>query len=1011
MSEKRTHEEMESTHQGAGAEATEPTTKHVRVSEEVSADNETKTKTKTKTNNKGKANERRSGKDNNNTTTTGGWFSPQEDPDLFRSARFEAYYRNHVVPNSEWNACMEAALRPLPVSFRLSSIGGRAKELYDILQGHCFGLPREPVEKVIEGETITVCRPATLPWYTPLGHAYQIDLGKRALKRIPDLNRFRAFLMREDRQGNITRQEAVSMIPPQLLDAKPDHYVLDMCAAPGSKTAQLLEAIHSGTDLHSVPTGFVIANDADPKRSYMLVHQVKRLGSPNFLVTTHEGQFFPNLYISRKNPENGDLYTEVIAFDRVLCDVPCSGDGTVRKSPNIWRSWNVSGGIGLHPLQLSIAWRSAQLLKVGGRMVYSTCSLNPIEDEAVVAELIRRSKGALRIVDVSDKLPGLIREAGMHSWKTFFEGGTGAIKIKSDGSPYVTVDDGKDDATTGSTPSDASSADAMSDVSAQPLRKYDKGASNHYEVYTDAPNGPIRMMELRSLADVEALPHAKQRRVRLSFFNPAILKQMQIDAQERLAAAIETLKQESESNGTELPQDPAALEALAIERLSPTAKAALRMSYVPSAEEMHLERCLRILPHRQDTGGFFIVLLEKVAPLPAWASTCGPVTTEESDELKNFSGEDAAAEQAKVAKAPLATPKEILQWEAKRVGAEPTVDPRVRKNKGKFSGWFEFPFVPLQDSACDVVESYFGMSSEDRKGIANGYDRSNLFIRADNDTSQGKRIYFLPAVLGNIVTTPLNGRLRVVHSGLKIFEVTVPRQKKAAAAAAAAAATSESDVTHIQEESKMYRVTQDALQFVVPHLGRQVIRVTLKDVVDLLRHTEDGRRLTEFSLQTKAQIAARAQCGLDTAVIKSQLPEGGNSAALDFWLSTKDLSYAEYQALEAAGKFKQAEGTESKADDIKFPLSPLSPAHLGEVQLGSVVLELPVEELPEGVSNRVLCAAWLTFNNLSLMVDKSEKNSLLEALDPQPIADGAEATDLTESADSAEASPAAAASP
>ncbi|CAN0237249.1 unnamed protein product, partial [Hapterophycus canaliculatus] len=86
-------------------------------------------------------------------------------------------------------------------------------------------------------------------------------------------------------------------------------------------------------------------------------------------------------------------------FDRVLADVPCSGDGTLRKQPSIWRTWTVAGGLGLHPLQLLITLRGAAMLKIGGKMVYSTCSLNPIEDEAVVAEVLRRCGGNLELED------------------------------------------------------------------------------------------------------------------------------------------------------------------------------------------------------------------------------------------------------------------------------------------------------------------------------------------------------------------------------------------------------------------------------------------------------------------------------------------------------------------------------------------------------------------------------------------------------------------------------------
>ena len=185
------------------------------------------------------------------------------------------------------------------------------------------------------------------------------------------------------------------MVPPLFLDVKPHHRVLDMCAAPGSKTQQLLEAIHFADDKlgqQQLPTGFVVANDADYKRCSLLTHQTKRVCSPCLLVTNHSAELFPEI---RKKLPNGEV--ESLSFDRILADVPCSGDGTMRKSPDIWKRWSVASGNGLHLIQLRIALQGAKVLKVGGRMVYSTCTFNPIENEAVVAELLLRCKGALEV--------------------------------------------------------------------------------------------------------------------------------------------------------------------------------------------------------------------------------------------------------------------------------------------------------------------------------------------------------------------------------------------------------------------------------------------------------------------------------------------------------------------------------------------------------------------------------------------------------------------------------------
>ncbi|XP_016740771.2 RNA cytosine-C(5)-methyltransferase NSUN2 isoform X2 [Gossypium hirsutum] len=213
------------------------------------------------------------------------------------------------------------------------------------------------------------------------------------------------------------------MVPPLFLDVRPDHFVLDVCAAPGSKTFQLLEIIHHSAKGRFLPDGMVLANDLDVQRCNLLIHQTKRMCTANLIVTNHEGQHFPGCR-SHKNISNGSETTNnleqsipQLLFDRVLCDVPCSGDGTLRKAPDIWRKWNGGMGNGLHCLQIHIAMRGLSLLKVGGRMVYSTCSLNPVENEAVVAEILRRCGGSVELVDVSNELPQLIRRPGLTKWK------------------------------------------------------------------------------------------------------------------------------------------------------------------------------------------------------------------------------------------------------------------------------------------------------------------------------------------------------------------------------------------------------------------------------------------------------------------------------------------------------------------------------------------------------------------------------------------------------------------
>jgi 16S rRNA C967 or C1407 C5-methylase (RsmB/RsmF family) len=290
--------------------------------------------------------------------------------------------------------------------------------------------------------------PKPVGWY-PDELAWWMTTPKNVVRKFPPFAAFQKFLVSETSVGNISRQEVVSMIPPTLIDYKPGMTVLDMCAAPGSKAAQLLEMVHQGeearvrkvlrahakedgldlgpetqdemeADLEADPsddgraTGLLIANDADYKRCHMLVHQLKRLSSPNLIVSNHDATMFPSIRLPQTN-KNESPY---LKFDRVLADVPCSGDGTFRKNINLWKDWNPGSALGLHTTQVRILVRALQLLKVGGRVVYSTCSMNPVENEAIVVSAIERCGGPenVGIVDCEDRLPGLKRYPGMKQW-------------------------------------------------------------------------------------------------------------------------------------------------------------------------------------------------------------------------------------------------------------------------------------------------------------------------------------------------------------------------------------------------------------------------------------------------------------------------------------------------------------------------------------------------------------------------------------------------------------------
>jgi multisite-specific tRNA:(cytosine-C5)-methyltransferase len=202
---------------------------------------------------------------------------------------------------------------------------------------------------------------------------------------------------------------------------------LDMCAAPGSKTAQMMEALNHHS---TVTTGLLIANDADLKRCHMLVHQTGRMPSVGLGVTNNDASRIPTFKLTV--PATGTTEkprTTALLFDRILADVPCTGDGTMRKNLDIWKTWTPGNGAALHPLQLRILLRAMQLLKPGGRMVYSTCSFNPTENEAVVAAALNSEPGMFKIVpQPADKvLPGLMRRSGLTKWKIYSQDEQGEL--------------------------------------------------------------------------------------------------------------------------------------------------------------------------------------------------------------------------------------------------------------------------------------------------------------------------------------------------------------------------------------------------------------------------------------------------------------------------------------------------------------------------------------------------------------------------------------------------------
>jgi tRNA (cytosine34-C5)-methyltransferase len=197
-----------------------------------------------------------------------------------------------------------------------------------------------------------------------------------------DSKEFTSFLANQSSIGAIQRQEIVSMLPVLLLDIREDSRIIDLCAAPGSKTKQMLEIVTS--------KGLVIANDQNHRRLNILNSEASKKAMSSLVITGHDASLFPRIY----------AHSRLLKFDRVLCDVPCSSDGTVRKNPGLLKEWDLARSTGLCSIQYRILKRGCELLEEGGLLAYSTCSLNPLENEAVVQKIL--VAGDFELVDFRD---------------------------------------------------------------------------------------------------------------------------------------------------------------------------------------------------------------------------------------------------------------------------------------------------------------------------------------------------------------------------------------------------------------------------------------------------------------------------------------------------------------------------------------------------------------------------------------------------------------------------------
>ena len=244
-------------------------------------------------------------------------------------------YRD-IIP--DWEGFWETLRAPLPTVIRTNTLRIAPAELKRRLEAKGFRL-------------------TPLSWYDGL---FKVEGD------IPIGNTLEHWL------GYYYVQEATQTLPALALDPRPGERVLDLCAAPGGKATQIAQLMGD--------QGTVVANDVSPKRLQALLANVYRLGVRSVVVTESRGEDYPE-------PEP--------LFDRVLVDAPCSGEGTARRHPHLRKGAPPGLIRRMAALQRRLLCRALELVRPGGVVVYSTCTLAPEENEGVVRYALDRGLGEL----------------------------------------------------------------------------------------------------------------------------------------------------------------------------------------------------------------------------------------------------------------------------------------------------------------------------------------------------------------------------------------------------------------------------------------------------------------------------------------------------------------------------------------------------------------------------------------------------------------------------------------
>jgi len=271
----------------------------------------------------------------------------------FKEVYIERYKK---LLGEEWEIFKEAILKPFPPAFRINTLKAHREQILESIK-------EWPIAEV--------------PFYKDGFYFTQ-------KKGFVVGNTLEHFL------GYIYIQEVASMIPAVVLNPKEHEKILDMAAAPGSKTTQMAQMMNN--------RGAIVAGEKLLNRLSSLRINLQRCGVRNCILSYMDGRAFKTLDMQ---------------FDKILLDAPCTGTGTIMKSLHTIKTWSVTASKMASNLQKQLLNSAVHVLKPGGTLVYSTCSLEPEENEENVDYAVRK----LGLKTEQINLTGFKTRPGITSWE------------------------------------------------------------------------------------------------------------------------------------------------------------------------------------------------------------------------------------------------------------------------------------------------------------------------------------------------------------------------------------------------------------------------------------------------------------------------------------------------------------------------------------------------------------------------------------------------------------------